>query len=360
MSRTRTRRPWSVVGVTVVAGMANAMVGQASAPPSGATTTVSDAVVVASSLLFVPGGDLIWTVTDGNVPAGGGAPIAPDDVAAILAVTSGRALTATDTSMVSLGTGEAVAIPADTEVGVLGDVTVGLDYVVVTARSDADASTVIGAPFELAAGGYDLDLLADVVQPGETVTIPDAPSAPLAVMVLGGELGLEGGAVPLAAASRTVIEGDVVLTNDGAEPSVVLIARIGDRIVAEAPAPTPTSDDDRDDTVVDDEPDTTDGEPTIDPDLDSDGDKVPDVDELAMGSDPNDPDTDDDGLDDWDEIRYAGDPNDPDTDGDNITDGDEVNLYDTQPSMSDSDSDGFDDYAEIETGFDPTDPASHP
>lgn len=82
--------------------------------------------------------------------------------------------------------------------------------------------------------------------------------------------------------------------------------------------------------------------------LDSDGDGVPDSDEVAMGRNPlnpNDPvalsnegkDTDGDGLSDQLEARIGTDPNDPDTDGD-----------------------GFGDGLEVFAGTNPRDPASRP
>ncbi len=65
---------------------------------------------------------------------------------------------------------------------------------------------------------------------------------------------------------------------------------------------------------------------TPDAGLDSDGDGVSDEDEIANGTDPNNPDSDGDGLSDGDEQQYGTDPNDPDSDDDGISDGDEVDL----------------------------------
>jgi hypothetical protein len=72
--------------------------------------------------------------------------------------------------------------------------------------------------------------------------------------------------------------------------------------------------------------------PPVDAGLDSDGDGVPDHEELERGTDPNNPDTDGDGLDDGEERRYGTDPREPDSDGDGLNDGEEVDLG-LNPSM---------------------------
>lgn len=56
---------------------------------------------------------------------------------------------------------------------------------------------------------------------------------------------------------------------------------------------------------------------------DSDGDGLTDEEEIANGTDPNDPDSDNDGVNDGDEIENGTDPNNPDSDGDGIPDGEE-------------------------------------
>ena len=71
-------------------------------------------------------------------------------------------------------------------------------------------------------------------------------------------------------------------------------------------------------------------------------------------------DSDNDGLTDDEEIALGTDPNNPDTDGDGLTDGEEVNTYGTSPLLVDTDDDGFTDFEEIEAGSDATDPTSTP
>ena len=95
-------------------------------------------------------------------------------------------------------------------------------------------------------------------------------------------------------------------------------------------------------------------EDPIDPDLDTDGDGVPDVKELVFGTDPENPDTDGDGLSDYDELYvYFTAAGDPDTDGDGLSDYDENFVYGTDPLKGDTDSDGLSDADELLLGTEP-------
>jgi len=122
---------------------------------------------------------------------------------------------------------------------------------------------------------------------------------------------------------------------------------------------------------------------------DDDGDGLLNWQEIALGTDPNNPDTDGDGLTDYeevyitftdplvydshtpgvsdadadidgdgisniDEIRlYGTDPLNSDTDGDGLSDYEELFIYNTDPLNTDSDGDGASDYWEVHFGFDP-------
>lgn len=95
---------------------------------------------------------------------------------------------------------------------------------------------------------------------------------------------------------------------------------------------------------------------------DSDGDGIPDDDEVAIGTDPRNPDTDQDGLMDGIELRMGMDPKTPDTvsscnpfldtDGDRLNDCEE-RVLGTNPCMGDTDSDGLPDLVEALSGSNP-------
>jgi hypothetical protein len=99
---------------------------------------------------------------------------------------------------------------------------------------------------------------------------------------------------------------------------------------------------------------------------DSDGDGIPDDEEIRLGMNPNNAadallDLDRDGLTAVDEYRAGTDPRNADTDGDGLADGTEVQCgggFCTSPVLPDTDGDGVRDGTEITTGSDPTSAAS--
>ena len=87
---------------------------------------------------------------------------------------------------------------------------------------------------------------------------------------------------------------------------------------------------------------------------DSDGDGVSDKQELDNGTDPLNPDTDGDGLSDGDEIRWGTNPKAIDSDGDTLSDGQEVHVLGTSPVNPDTDGDGLPDNTDPDPGAPPT------
>ncbi|MCJ7626065.1 MAG: thrombospondin type 3 repeat-containing protein, partial [Anaerolineaceae bacterium] len=88
---------------------------------------------------------------------------------------------------------------------------------------------------------------------------------------------------------------------------------------------------------------------------DDDGDGLSNVEELQLGTKPNNPDTDGDGLNDGEEVNiYGTDPKKQDTDGDTLSDGNEVNILQTSPNNVDTDGDGVNDNVDADPGHPPT------
>ncbi|MEY4745267.1 MAG: hypothetical protein RL272_1212 [Candidatus Parcubacteria bacterium] len=86
---------------------------------------------------------------------------------------------------------------------------------------------------------------------------------------------------------------------------------------------------------------------------DTDGDGLADVDEIAIGTDPDKPDTDGDGLTDGDEVNIRTNPLKKDSDDDGLDDHAEIYVWQTNPSNPDTDDDGFSDGTEVAGGYDP-------
>ena len=96
------------------------------------------------------------------------------------------------------------------------------------------------------------------------------------------------------------------------------------------------------------------GTATAAPGVDSDGDGLSDLQEVAIGTDPYNPDTDADGLTDGEEVlKYVTKPLVEDTDDDFLSDGKEVKVYHTNPLNPDTSGDGMKDGTAVSLGLDP-------
>lgn len=90
---------------------------------------------------------------------------------------------------------------------------------------------------------------------------------------------------------------------------------------------------------------------------DNDDDGLSNAQELAGGTNPDNPDTDNDGLNDGQEVNQFGtNPRQQDSDGDTLSDGAEVNEHGTSPTNPDTDGDGTPDGVEVNSGTDPLQP----
>ncbi len=183
---------------------------------------------------------------------------------------------------------------------------------------------------EFPGGARDLELIRNVLWPGESSSVPEHTGAAV-LIVSEGSVDLandDGTTTVVPARGGTLIPGRATFTNNGAAPAVYLFVMIGDEVGATAAAVT----------VTPDESLALEGTPTPGSDGseqvatgDADGDGLTNDVEATIGTDPNNEDTDGDGLSDAYENGYT-DPLNPDTDGDAVTDGEEELIYGTDPN----------------------------
>jgi hypothetical protein len=189
--------------------------------------------------------------------------------------------------------------------------------------------------FDPGDGLRDLDLVRDVLAPGESITIRSDVSA-LIYVTAGIATAADGGDIT-PGATRAIV-GETTLTNNGGTPTAVIAAIIGP-VVDGATAPTTIPPDDGPTPT---QPPTTPAPTapptTIDPTLETDGDGLTDVEEIEI---------------------YGTNPNNYDTDGDTVSDYLEAKDGYSDPFNPDTDGDGYDDSEQFD-GYDPRDPNSHP
>lgn len=190
--------------------------------------------------------------------------------------------------------------------------------------------------FEPGEGLRDLDLLRDVLAPGESLTVRSDVSA-LLFVTDGVATAADGSPFP-AGTTRAVV-GETTVRNDGATPVVVVAAIVG-APVSDQPAAGSAGEpgDEPSPTTPSTSPPSTAPPTTIDPTLDTDGDGLTDVEELTI---------------------YGTDPTTYDTDGDTVSDYLEAKDGNSDPFNPDTDGDGYDDSEQFD-GYDPRDPNSHP
>ena len=205
---------------------------------------------------------------------------------------------------------------------------------------------------ELPSGVYDLELVRNALQQGDSATLPDGTTQSLLLVTTGTVETSAGGT--LQARGGALVDGSVSVSNTQAQTAVYVVATIGARVLdpgevlnEETPAGTPEG-----------EPATEDT-PAPDPAGDPDQDGLTNAEEAELGTDGLSVDTDGDGLADPDEIVTGTDPTAPDTDADGLGDLDELNAA-TGPLNPDTDADGFTDGDEVSVGTDPNDPGSFP
>jgi hypothetical protein len=401
---TPTSRPWSprrslaaILSLLLAVGALMTAVAQGFGP-AGPSPATGHSSIVASQTADFEEGLARWHVTRHTAEAGGETFTAPR-AGFVIAESTPVLITLESTGLrYRLADGEAMGIaPGDAftaETFGAPDTFIFLTVLPENGEPPANPTDRLftSASFDVPTGSFDADLLRDVLAEDETWTLLHG-ALPTTIFVLRGEVEVRSDRVTstIASGEAAMFEGDMEVTAI-ADGSVVYAGYVGATlpdVATPAPAtpeatpipatpvpatpepatPVPTAEP----TV---EPTAAPTEAPVDDGTDTDEDGLTDVEEAALGTDPENPDTDEDGISDGDEVNVWGsDPLNldsdgdtlydggeliygtsilnPDTDGDGLSDGDEVYLHDTDPTNPDTDGDGFNDGWEIENNTDP-------
>jgi hypothetical protein len=301
--------------------------------------------VVAQGVIDIPASDIRWHITERTAGPPANAP-SSESVTGFLVVDSG-VLLAED-----LTTGEQQRLPAGearltlaganqirVALGSESAVYRELALVAATESDPADEGVIFsGEPFTGPGTRHDIDLLQNVLEVGESMTVP-AGALPTLVLIESGiaEIATENGDVfSLGAGEALALEGPLLVTaaDGGATvaaaytgPAVPLLGEQqgtpvpNTRVIASPGARTPEAPEETPPAA------TATVEPTVDATegADNDADGLTGQQEIAAGTDPTLSDTDEDGLTDGqEELEIGTSPLTPDTDGDGVLDGDEV------------------------------------
>ena len=391
----------SIAGAALAAAMAIALASPtaaASARPTAAAPPAAvpaHASVIAQRVVTFADGPHHWSIEQRPLPASAepSAWTAPAPEFVIAAQGSVVVTSGADTSLIAAG--EAVYVPsgADATAAAAGgeDAAAYLIHVLPGALSGAPSE--VGDAFTPGAGAHDVDLLAMVMNTGQSAEVAASPVGPVLAFVTGGSAEANGD--PLASGEAASVDGGVAFTNTSDGQSVAVALSIGATFEGGAP-PDPVGDgstdgdggtDGGDDSEDGSAPTTTEtptttpttDETTTTTPVDTDGDDLTDGEEAAAGSNPAVPDTDgdglwdglevhqhntdplsrdtdNDGLNDLDETSNGTDGRDNDTDGDGLSDGQEVHETGSNPRQLDTDGDGLNDVEEIAFGTSLTNP----
>lgn len=149
----------------------------------------------------------------------------PAATATFVVVSQGAVITSgTDAQpLAHLGAGEATYVPASATTSLLAADGIAANY-----QQLQLATSGTGVPFTPGAGVRDVDVLRDVLGPGETLTIADSAAAPTLVVISRGTVTVAGdpaGSADLIGGSSGTFDGNLTLVNTGTDQAVVVAAR---------------------------------------------------------------------------------------------------------------------------------------
>lgn len=138
------------------------------------------AQVIAQGVAPLPEGNVVWRTVRARALPLADAPFEAQPLSFVLATTGPLLLTNEDGAQMQLGTGEAALTPGGTvqQRASLSDQEasyLSIELALENAAPPANATVLQpGAPFASPGGSHDLDLLADLLGSGESLTIPDS------------------------------------------------------------------------------------------------------------------------------------------------------------------------------------------
>jgi hypothetical protein len=363
--------PW----LAVAAGL------QAPGDPSSAR---GDALVLAQGVVALGANELVWTAARRTAPppanatpvdATNGFLLAADGVVLVADTATGKQtrLAAGEAMLTHTGENQVRAALGPNEAGYYAIELV--DAAAATPGADAEVFH-IGDAMPGPSASHDLDLVGDILLPGEVAEVGPGAGQTLVLVSAGAATVTteEGGIYPVEAGNAvtffgvlSITAGDAGATMVAAVIGPVVPALTGPEATARAATPEPTA---TPTVAAGETPAATTTAPTPD---DPDGDGLTDTQELEYNTDPGLADTDGDGLSDGAEVNtHKTAPLARDTDGDGILDGDEVAQGSdpndatsvsgsgsdggTTGTADDTDGDGFLDVDELNLGSDPNDP----
>jgi len=319
--------------------------------------TASHEQVIAQGLAIFDVTPAIWRVTQIEVPSAEDAEAISGDISFTLQI-DGTSIIRNEVTAkrAMLEPGEAYFLSADdpyTRYAGEGGTSVAwvIEYLPEDANDDDAGGEIVfkSDPItEFPDGARDLELIRNVLFPGESAPLPPHAGQALLLVSEGTVVAAAGAGVsPLNAGSGLLLSDDVTLSNNGNGLAAYVVLAIGDRVPTAGADEEATQDATPEATALATQAATveateapateTPAEPTATatPSNDIDDDGLTNDEEAALGTNPENADTDGDGLRDPNEIDYT-DPLNPDTDGDGFSDGDEDLIFGTDPNDPES------------------------
>jgi hypothetical protein len=177
------------------------------------------AQVIAQGVAPLPEGNVVWRTVRARALPVAGAPFEAQPLSFVLATTGPLLLTSEDGAQTQLGKGEAALTPGgtvqqrasltDQEVSFLS-----IELVPEDAAPPANATVLQpGAPFAAPSGAHDLDLVADLLGSGESLTVPDSGGKNV-ILVTDGAATVgkpDGGSAVLLAGEAASFSGELLI-----------------------------------------------------------------------------------------------------------------------------------------------------